>query len=116
KASATDPFSLAMLKGGVAGMANVAIARWMGSPWPAPPSLATAGLVGFLGYGVSLVLFIVALRGIGVARTAAYFSLAPFFGAAIAVALLRDPVTMLLVAAGTLLAVRIWLHLTARPQ
>jgi EamA-like transporter family protein len=72
--------------------------------------------VGFLGYGISLVLFVVALRGIGVARTAAYFSLAPFFGGAIAVLVLREPVTVPLVAAGALMAVGIWLHLTERHE
>jgi drug/metabolite transporter (DMT)-like permease len=116
KVSATDPVSIAMLKGGVAGAMNVAIARWMGSSWPDRGTLAAAGLVGFLGYGISLVLFVVALRGIGVARTAAYFSLAPFFGSAIAVLVLRDPVTVPLVAAGALMAVGIWLHLTERHE
>ena len=68
----------------------------------ARPDFARYRGVGRLpGVRLSLVLFIVALRGIGVARTAAYFSLAPFFGAAIAVVLLRDPVTVPLVAAGT---------------
>ena len=114
KVSATDPVSIAMFKGVVAGGTNVAIARWLGAPWPAPGTLAAAGLVGFLGYGISLVLFVVALRGIGVARTSAYFSLAPFFGGAMAVLVLRDAVTIPLAVAGALMAVGIWLHLTER--
>jgi drug/metabolite transporter (DMT)-like permease len=116
KVAATDPVSIAMLKGGVAGATNIALARWLGSPWPAPWTLAAAGLVGFIGYGVSLVLFVVALRGIGVSRAAAYFSLAPFFGGALAVLILRDPVTMPLVAAGALMALGVWLHLTERHE
>jgi drug/metabolite transporter (DMT)-like permease len=116
RVSATDPVFIATLKGGVAGATNVAIARWLGSAWPASGMLATAGLVGFLGYGISLVLFVVALRGIGVARTAAYFSLAPFFGGVIAVLVLRDAVTVSLVAAGILMAAGIWLHLTERHE
>ena len=116
KVSATDPVSIAMLKGSVAGATNVVIARWLGSPWPSPRLLGAAGLVGFLGYGVSLVFFIVALRGIGVARTAAYFSLAPFFGSAIAVLILRDAVTVPLVAAATLMVAGVWLHLTERHE
>ncbi|HXJ79043.1 MAG TPA: DMT family transporter [Candidatus Methylomirabilis sp.] len=110
--SAMDPVSLAMFKGGAAGATNVVIARWLGSAWPGPGTLAAAGLVGFLGYGISLVLFVVALRGIGVARTAAYFSLVPFFGSAIAVLLLRDPITPSLVVAGVLMAMGLWLNLT----
>jgi drug/metabolite transporter (DMT)-like permease len=116
KVSGTDPVFIAMLKGGVAGATNVALARWLGSPWPAPGTLTAALAVGFLGYGVSLVLFVVALGGIGVARTAAYFSLAPFFGGAIAVLVLRDPVTISLVAAGALMALGVWLHLTERHE
>lgn len=116
KVSAADPVSIAMLKGGVAGAMNVAIARWLGAPWPASATLGAAGLVGFLGYGISLVLFVFALRGIGVARTAAYFSLAPFFGGAIAVLVLREALTLPLVAAGALMAMGVWLHLTERHE
>ena len=116
KVSSTDPVYIAMLKGCVAGAMNVAIARGLQSPWPDPGALAVAGLVGFGGYGVSLVFFVVALRRIGTARTGAYFSLAPFFGGAIAVLVLRDAVTVPLVAAGVLMAVGVWLHLTERHE
>jgi drug/metabolite transporter (DMT)-like permease len=116
KVSATDPVFIAMLKGAVAGSTNVGIAGWLGAPWPAPGTLAAAGLVGFLGYGISLVLFIVALRGIGVARTAAYFSLGPFFGSAIAIVVLGDAVTAPLVVAAALMAGGLWLHLTERHE
>lgn len=116
KVSSTDPVRIAMLKGCVAGAMNVAIARGLGSRWPDPGALALAGLVGFGGYGVSLVFFVVALRRIGTARTGAYFSLAPFFGGAIAVLVLRDPVTASLAAAGALMGVGVWLHLTERHE
>ncbi|HYB43747.1 MAG TPA: DMT family transporter, partial [Candidatus Methylomirabilis sp.] len=71
-----------------------------------------AAIVGFAGYGVSLVLFVVALRHVGAARTGAYFSLAPFWGASLAVVLLRETVTARLVVAGALMAIGVWLHLT----
>jgi len=116
KVSSTDPVRIAMLKGCLAGATNVAIARGLRSPWPDPGALAVAGLVGFGGYGVSLVFFVVALRRIGTARTGAYFSLAPFFGGAIAVLVLRDAVSVPLVAAGALMAVGVWLHLTERHE
>jgi hypothetical protein len=69
-------------------------------------------VVGLAGYGVSLVLFVVALRALGTARTGAYFSLAPFFGAGVAVLVLGEPVTMQLLAAAACMAVGAWLHLT----
>jgi len=116
KVSSTDPMHIAMLKGCAAGAMNVAMARWLGSPWPDPSALALAGSVGFGGYGISLVFFVLALRHIGAARTAAYFSLAPFFGGAIAVLVLGDAVTVPLLVAGALMAAGVWLHLTERHE
>ncbi len=49
--------------------------------------------VGFLGYGDSLVLFVLALRYLGTARAGAHFSVAPFFGAALAVLIHRTHIT-----------------------
>jgi hypothetical protein len=75
---------------------------------------AAAAAVGFAGYGVSLVLFIVALRGLGTARTSAYFSVGPFFGAALAMALLHERPGLLLWGAAALMALGVWLHLRER--
>ncbi|MBP6564968.1 MAG: DMT family transporter, partial [Burkholderiales bacterium] len=65
-------------------------------------------------YGVSLALFVLALRHLGAARTAAYFSLAPFVGALLAVVLLDEPVTARLIAAAGLMGAGLWLHLAER--
>jgi hypothetical protein len=73
-------------------------------------------MVGLGGYGISLVLFVTALRHIGTARTGAYFSLAPFFGGLLAVVVLREELTVQLVTAGALMAVGVWLHLTERHE
>ena len=79
-------------------------------------TLLAAGVVGFLGYGVSLALFVLALRHLGTARTGAYFSLAPFVGAVLAVVLLGEPLTMRLLVAGGLMALGLWLHLAERHE
>jgi hypothetical protein len=73
-----------------------------------------SAIVGFLGYGISLTLFVLALRHLGTARTGAYYSLAPFIGAATAIALLGDPVTASFMVGGILMAIGLWLHLTER--
>jgi hypothetical protein len=78
--------------------------------------LAGALLVGFLGYGLSLVLFVLALRHIGTARTGAYFSVAPFVGASVALLLLHEPVGLLFFAAAGLMGQGVWLHLTERHE
>lgn len=116
KVSQTDPVQIALLKGCVAGVVNVAIAIGLGSALPPLGVLGAAVVVGFVGYGVSLVLFVVALRHIGTARTGAYFSLAPFFGGLVAVLVLREPVTVQIVVAGSLMALGVWLHLTERHE
>jgi drug/metabolite transporter (DMT)-like permease len=116
KVSGADPFQIAMIKGLAAGSVNIGLALAAGATLPHFSILAASAVVGFLGYGVSLALFVLALRLLGTARTGAYFSLAPFIGAGIAIPLLGDPVTLVFVAAGILMAVGLWLHLTEQHQ
>jgi hypothetical protein len=78
--------------------------------------MAAGLLLGLIAYGLSLVLYLRAMRELGAARTAAYFGLAPFAGAAIAVIAFTEPVTVRLVAAGALMAWGIWLHVTERHE
>lgn len=112
--SGGDAATLACVKGLVAGSVNLGLALAQGAHLPAPGFLAIAGVVGLLGYGVSLALFIVALRDLGTARTAAYFSVAPFFGAALALLLLAEtPGTAFWIAAA-LMAAGVWLHISER--
>jgi drug/metabolite transporter (DMT)-like permease len=111
KVSIHDAMLIACVKGLIAGSVSVALALAAGAAMPGSTVVLQAGLLGFVGYGLSLTLFVVALRGLGTARTGAYFSLAPFLGAAFAVAL-GAPLTVPLLAAGALMAVGVWLHLT----
>ena len=111
KLSAADPVQIAVLKGLVAGAANLALALWHGAASPPIGPLLGAGVVGFFGYGVSLVLFVLALRHLGAARTGAYFSMAPFVGAVLALMLFEEPLTVRLVAAAALMGVGLYLHL-----
>jgi drug/metabolite transporter (DMT)-like permease len=114
KISAADPVMIAMVKGLVAGTVNIGLALAAGASLPAVPTISAAAAVGFFGIGLSLVLFILALRYLGTARTGAYFSLAPFIGALLAVALLNEPLTTRLLAAGILMGIGLWLHLSER--
>ena len=114
KVSLADATWVAMVKGLAAGSMNLTIALALGASLPDAGTLAGAGVLGFFAYGISLTLFVVALRHLGTARTGAYFSVAPFFGAVLAVLLLGEPVTPALVAAGALMALGVWLHLSER--
>ena len=111
KLALQDASWLAMVKGWAAGSTNLVLAFSLGQHLPATGELAAALLLGFLAYGVSLTLFVTGLRHLGSARTGAYFSVAPFFGALLAV-LLGDALNWQLIAAGLLMAAGVWLHLT----
>jgi len=100
----------------VAGPVNLLLGLWAGGALPNPLSALSAAVVGFMCYGVSLIFFVLALRQLGAARTAAYFSVAPFFGAAVAIVMFNEPVTSQLIAAGLLMAVGVWLHATERHE
>jgi drug/metabolite transporter (DMT)-like permease len=112
KVSLADPLQIVELKGLIAGPANLLLGIWSGGAMPSLSPLLIAGFVGFLGYGVSIALFVLALRHLGTARTGAYFSTAPFLGAIVAVIFLHEPVTAQVIAASVLMAIGVWLHLT----
>lgn len=116
KVSGSDPVQTAMLKGIIAGAVNVVIAFALGARLPAIPVVGATLLLGFLSYGVSLVLFVLALRHLGTARTGAYFSLAPFVGAALGIVGWRERPSVLFAAGAALMGVGVWLHLTERHE
>jgi drug/metabolite transporter (DMT)-like permease len=111
KVSLADPLATVTWKGLVAGPASIALGLWNGATLPSMPIVAAAMIVGFFGYGLSLVLYILALRDLGTARTAAYFASAPFLGA-LAALTLGAPLTLSLLAAGALIAFGLWLHVS----
>ena len=114
KVSNANPVTIAMLKGVIAGIVNVGLALVSGASFPEPMIALAAGIVGFLGVGVSLVMFVLALRYLGTARTGAYYSLAPFIGALLAIFVLSEPITISLVAAALLMGFGLYLHLAER--
>ena len=114
KIAAGDPVQIAGLKGLVAGLINTGIALALGHAFPGAATVVAAGIVGVLGYGISLALFVLALRHLGSARTGAYFSTAPFIGAALSFVLLRETPGPLFWGAAGLMAAGVWLHLTER--
>jgi drug/metabolite transporter (DMT)-like permease len=112
KVSLADPLQIVEIKGLVAGPVNLMLGLSVGGNLPDLSPMLVAGFVGFVGYGISLALFVRALRYLGAARTGAYFSTAPFLGAIAAILLLGEPITTQLAAAGALMAVGVWLHVT----
>jgi len=116
KVSATDPVQTAALKGLTAGVVNVSIALAASDSRPSLVGIAGAAALGLVSYGVSLVCFIYALRYLGTARAGAYFSTAPFIGAALSFLMMREQPTVAFWGAATLMASGVWLHLTERHE
>ena len=113
--SLADPYAIAMWKGLAAGAVNTVLGLALAPGAPQAAWFAALG-VGALGYGASLVLYVLAMRHLGAARTAAHFGSAPFFGAALAVAALGEPITGSLIGAFALTLAATWLALTERHQ
>lgn len=116
KLSSADPVQVAMIKGLVAGSTNLVLALSLGAALPGPGPIVAGAAVGFVGIGISLVMFMLGLRHLGAARTGAYFSLAPFIGALLAVLMLGDAISLQLLLAGALMGVGLWLHLSERHE
>lgn len=112
KVSASDALFIAGVKGLVAGAVNLGLALLLGYSLPVWPLVGATMVIGLLGYGLSLVFFVRALRELGTSRTGAYFSTAPFVGAALSIVLLGEPAPAPVWIAMALMGVGVWLHMT----
>lgn len=116
KIAAADPQQIAMIKGLVAGLVNFALAMLLGQKLPSPATTVGALLLGFIGYGLSLVFYVRALRDLGNARTSAYFATAPFIGALTALLIFHEPITLSLALAALLMGCGVYLHISENHQ
>ncbi len=112
--SAGDARVIAAVKGIAAGTTNTTLAFSLGASLPTVGHAVEVLGLGFFGYGVSLVLFVYALRHLGTARTGAYFATAPFVGGALAIAVFGQNGDWTFWTAALCMAVGVWLHLTER--
>ena len=112
KISSADSLFIVGTKGLTAGLVNIGFAFALGATFPTFEKASYALIVGFFGYGISVVLFVLALRGLGTARTGAYFSTAPFIGAAIAIIFFHETTSLSFWIAALLMGIGVWIHLT----
>ena len=68
----------------------VALSAAVGEGLPPAPLVAPALLLGFVAYGLSIFAYVRAQRGLGAAKTSAYYAVAPFLGALLAFVLLGE--------------------------
>jgi drug/metabolite transporter (DMT)-like permease len=112
KIATGDAVQLGMLKGLVAGGVNTGLALALGATWPGGTHLAGILVLGLVCYGASLVLFVLALRHIGAARTGASFSIAPFIATAASLIVFRERPGVAFTVAAALMAIGVWLLVT----
>jgi drug/metabolite transporter (DMT)-like permease len=108
--SAKDPLQIAAIKGVAAGLVNLALA-WgtEGLPRFSPTTLGSALGIGFVCYGLSVVLFMTALRHLGAARTSALFATAPGIAIALSWALLGEVPSLWTAAGAAFMIPGVWL-------
>ena len=116
KVSGNDAMFIACLKGLCAGACNTVLGLMLVRSLPPARAIEAALGIGFVGYGVSLALFVVALRSLGTARTGAYFSVAPLFGVLIAFAIWPQVPLWTFWVAAALMAFGVWSHLRERHE
>lgn len=88
--SSKDPIIIVTIKGLTAGAFSLILAFILGQKLPAWETIIKALLLGSLSYGLSTTLFVLALRGLGAARTSALFSTSPLSGLALSFVLFRE--------------------------
>lgn len=109
--SAKDPTAIVMIKGLAAGAFSLALTAILGQPLPRAGVVFAGLLLGAFSYGLSITLFVHAMRGLGAARTSALFGAAPFVGATLSFVLIHESLSVLALIAvplmilGTLLLV-----------
>jgi drug/metabolite transporter (DMT)-like permease len=112
KISTSDAVQISAIKCSVAGILNLLLGWGTGDVTVNGKILVHVLIIGFLGYGLSLVFFVWGLRYVGTARTAAYFSLAPFIGVVFSFLMLHEKLSSTFGIAAILMLVGVWIHLT----
>src|SRR5689334_3308166 len=101
--SAKDPLTIVAWKGLVAGFFSLILGLLLGQRVPAPITILSILLLGFISYGLSTMLFIYSMRGLGAARTSALYGTAPLAGVFLSILIFKDPITLLFIVAAVLM-------------
>ena len=102
--SAKDPLTIVAWKGLVAGTFSLFLGLFLGQQPPPLANILGILLLGFVSYGLSTMLFIYSMRGLGAARTSALYGTAPLAGVLLSFIIFRDPITVLFIFAAALMA------------
>lgn len=114
--SAKDPLIIVTIKGLAAGSFSLLLAAALGNQFPSFNIVLKAMLLGSLSYGVSIVLFVHAMRGLGAARTSALFGTAPLAGMLLSFIILRENFNLMLLIAIPLMVIGAFLLINEEHQ
>ena len=101
--SAKDPLTIVAWKGLVAGTFSLFLGLFLGQQLPALRSIVGILLLGFISYGLSTMLFIYSMRGLGASRTSALYGTAPLAGVILSILIFHDPITLSFIVAAILM-------------
>lgn len=109
KISDKDPIQISMIKGLIAGTISLSLAFILGNKVRLDINIFYSLLLGAFSYGLSLIFFVIALRGLGASRVGAFYSFGPFIGALLSIVIFRDVAIWVFMPAFFLMAVGVWL-------
>ena len=104
-----DPMEIVTVKGFGSGLGALCIALSLGEAFPMWRHLVILLMLGFVANGLSIFFYTLAQRGIGAAKTSAYYALAPFIGAFLSVVILGKPIGWIFIVATIVMAAGCWL-------
>lgn len=114
--SGKSSVEIVTIKGCFSGLGSLCIALTLGQRLPAAPWVLAALVLGFVSYGLSINFYILAQKDLGAAKTSAYYSIAPFLGAAFGILLLGERPTLQFYAALAIMAAGTALMAADQPQ
>lgn len=88
--SSKDPKQIVVIKGFGSGLGALGIGLFIGKSLPEPKLLIAALVLGFIAYGFSVYLYVLAQRSLGASKTSAFYAVAPFIGAAASIVVFRE--------------------------
>jgi len=98
-----DPLAIVAWKGLVAGTFSFFLALLLGNTLPAISTILYTLLLGFVSYGLSTMLFIRSMRGLGAARTSALYGTAPLAGVVLSIFIFGEFPSFLFIIAAILM-------------
>ncbi len=104
-----DPLEVVVVKGIGSGLGSLLIGLCAGEPLPDAATMPLILLLGFVAYGLSIYCYVYAQRGLGAAKTSAYYAVAPFIGVFLSLLIFREIPSPLFTAAFLLMAAGTWL-------